>query len=257
MLSPVAQKIIQNFLSLPFPKHNGVSCPYYNNKRAQMRGGLRVLIGKGSPEDIAEEALIISLKEKVDLNQMTSDQIKHFLVDNKIGIDCSGLIYYVVDAELKSRGHGGLASRLHFPTTKNLLRKLLFKLRPIENTSVQIFAHPTNSTPVKLSDARAGDYICLLGTGEKHDYDHIMLIHDTRQENGQTIISYTHSIPWLIDGKYNHGVRQGKISITKPESNLIEQNWQEQDKTGSANETFALRAKTAQICSIYRLKALE
>ena len=51
-LSASALKIINDYLHLPIPGHD-VVCPYYNNRRANLRAGLRALIGKGNPEDIA------------------------------------------------------------------------------------------------------------------------------------------------------------------------------------------------------------
>ena len=65
-LSSQTQKVIHDYLHLPI---GGVfvNCPYYNNRRTGMWAGLRVLIGKGSVDDIVEEAMLIALREKIDL----------------------------------------------------------------------------------------------------------------------------------------------------------------------------------------------
>lgn len=254
-LSPAALKIIHDYQHLPIDGFD-VSAPYFNNRFAGVRAGLRVLIGKGSPEDIAEEALLISLRDKINLKAMTDVELKKFLVDNHLGIDCSGLAYYILDAESKALGKGALKNHLHFPLIKNPLRKLLAKLRPVENTGVATLAHDSNSRIVALTDAAPGDLICMLRTGPEHDYDHILLIHqvDTGAEK-PTILSYTHALRWNTDGRYNHGVRQGQITIKNPVGGLLDQTWIESSESGIKNETLE-RAKHAEQLEIWKLKNL-
>ena len=67
MLSLKAQKLIDNYLSLPFPGVEGARCPYFNNAKLHARGQLRVLIGKGTPQEIVEEAKIISIQYRAGL----------------------------------------------------------------------------------------------------------------------------------------------------------------------------------------------
>src|SRR3989344_4173036 len=97
-LSKNALDVMEQYLHLPFAKQH-ISCPYFNNKRSGIRGGLRALIGKGSPEEIAEEAKILAMKEHVLLNTLANDALKQFLVNHTIGIDCSGFVYHVLAAE--------------------------------------------------------------------------------------------------------------------------------------------------------------
>lgn len=175
-LSPQALETIQNYLHLPFPNKD-VQTPYFNNRRVRLRGGLRALIGKGSPNDIVEEAMIISLREKIDLNKLSNVDLKKFLVDNKLGIDCSGLAYHILDTEMQAQNKGSLHKILSRPWFKNPLRKLLVKLRPIENTGVGTFNHEINSFEVQLKDIKPGDLIIMMGAGPKQDYNHILLIH--------------------------------------------------------------------------------
>jgi hypothetical protein len=60
MLSPGAQQLIHDYLNLPCGTMKGIRCPYINNARLRQRGQLRVLVGKGTPREIIEEANIIS-----------------------------------------------------------------------------------------------------------------------------------------------------------------------------------------------------
>lgn len=222
-LSSPALGIIQKYLALPFSQK--VACPYKNNKKAQIRGGLKVMVGKGSPEEIVEEAGIFAIKEQINLKSLDSVNLSKFLVDHNLGIDCSGFVFYVLAAEVREKTGKSLTKILKFPFSKNPLRKLLIKLRAVQNTNVKILAHEKNSLPVKLPDAKPGDLITLLTTNELGDRDHVMIIHEIDEDK----IYYTHSQQWPTDGKYSHGVRQGYIKITNQNKSLLEQNWSEKE----------------------------
>jgi len=282
-LSPQSLKIIQNYLHLPFPNKN-VQTPYFNNRRIKIRGGLRALIGKGSPEDIVEEATIISLREKIDLQKLSNEELKKFLVDNKLGIDCSGLVYHILDAQMKTEGRGSLQQVLKRPWFKNPIRKLLVKLRPIENTGVGTFNHEVNSFEIPLKDIQPGDLIIIMGAGPKQDYNHILLVTafipsvsganarnlsesaDSGLQNSTVppgsnaskdssssregllgMIRFIHSFQYPTDGQYNHGVRQETITITDLNKPLLEQTWSEPQM-----QEYAKRAKEFHL---KRLKA--
>jgi hypothetical protein len=255
MLSPAAQQIIQNYLHLPF-KDKELFCPYFINKKNKVRGALRALVGKGTPDEILEEATIYALKEKIDLTELNSEMIKKFLVDHYIGIDCSGFVYHVLDTELKTNKKPGLGKTLHFPAMSNLLKKIIIKLRPAENANVLTFEDPKNSRPVPLTDVKNGDVIILRDTGPSHTQQHIVLIHDTEiQGNSTLIIRYTHSIDLPEETWQEHGVRQGIITITNPQKSLLEQTWSERGKTGDENKFFKY-ATTARTIAIHRLHCL-
>ncbi|MBD3311317.1 MAG: hypothetical protein GF349_02330 [Candidatus Magasanikbacteria bacterium] len=252
-LSKPALKVIQDYLKLPF-KNKDVSCPYFNNRKTNVRAALRVLIGKGSVKDIMEETKIISLREKVDLRNWNNEEIKKFLVDHNLGIDCSGFVYYVLDRELKAQRKGGIKKHIKFPNIKNPIRKLIAKIRTVENTGVKTLSHEANSKTVEIKQVKPGDFISILKAGEKSDRDHVLVIHRVDYENNKPkTLYYTHSLSWRSDGKYDHGVRQGKIEITDLNKKITDQNWIEHKKTGKDNETY-LRAKNSKECEIRRLK---
>ncbi len=250
-LSQSALDVINNFLALPIPGHP-ITCPYFNNKKNKVRGALRVFIGKGSAEDIVDEITLLSLREKIDLSVLSDEAVRQLLVENNIGIDCSALAYYILDAEAKARGKGGLKKYLKFPHVKSPLRKLLIKLRPVENVNVDGLAHDANSRTVSIAEVQPGDLIIMLGTGINHDLNHVLIIDQIDED----VIHYTHTLQWSTDGKYQHGVRQGVIRVVTPGQGLKEQTWTEQEKTGDDNETF-WRAETATRLEIRRLRALE
>ena len=134
-LSTEARNIIQDYLLLPFPGQT-VNTPYFNNQRTKTRAALRVLVGKGAPQEIVDEAHIISLRERLDINNAGNEDLKKFLVDQNLGIDCSALTYYILDAECRAKKLGPLKKLLKFSAVKNPFRNLLIKLRSVESTNV-------------------------------------------------------------------------------------------------------------------------
>lgn len=255
-ISPQALQIINDYSHLPIDGHD-ISVPYFNNQRSKVRAGLRALIGKGSVEDIIEEAKIISLRDKINLEKISDESLKKFLVDNNIGIDCSALVYYTINAEFSSQNKKPLQKLIKFSFAKNPFRKLLAKLRPVENAGVNTLIHEDNSHEVELKNVQPGDMIIMIATGIQHNLNHVLLVHqvDYNEQNIPVKISYSHSFKWTSDGKYGTGIKQGTIEINDPGINLMDQKWTENSKIGEENETF-IHAKMARELMIKRLKLL-
>ena len=235
-LSDKALKTINDYQNLSIGNHK-ILCPYFNNRRSGVRGALRVLIGKGTPQDIEEEALLFALREKINLDSLNEEELKKFLVDHNLGIDCSGFVYHVLDAELK-----GLKKHLKHPWIKNPLRKLIAKLRVVENTGVATFNNDINTKEVKLSEVQPGDIIIMMNTGLKNDLHHILIVYEVSEK----LVKYSHSFQFTTDGQYNHGIKQGKIKIIDPDKNILEQEWSEVETCN--------HAKVAKNLKIGRIK---
>ncbi len=233
-LSKKGQSVLNNYLHLPF-QNTQPKTPYFNNKKSKVRGGLRALIGKGSPTEIVEEAKILALKKKVDFNKLDEKTLTKFLVDHNIGVDCSGFVYHVLKAENPEK-----IKNLKFSKSKNPIRNFIRKFRPTENTSVKVLADDKNSKKIDLKDVQPGDLITIIAAGKNADRDHVLLIDEVQKNSfGEiTFVRYTHSLDWSTDGKYNHGIRQGTIEINDINKPLIEQHWIESEKTGQENETY-------------------
>jgi len=281
MLSSKAQKVINHYLNLPFQGVDGVRCPYFINKRLTKRGALRVLIGKGAPKEIVEEAKIISIQyhhgvfdhdghccihgEHLDDKKEEAQNIRKFLIDNQLGVDCSALVTYILRAHFEETKGIDIAQKIisNIPTT--FARKLIMKLRPIESIGVRSGYYNENNT-LKLGDEttgydfskiQAGDVIVILETGPNNTRNHIILITDC---DGQKI-QYIHSRAWSVEGQYGHGVNTGEIKITYPGKGLLAQQWLEKSQAltedlfnqNQPNETY-LEAKNAKILEIRRFK---
>ena len=238
--------------------------PYFNNRHKRQRAGLRAAIGKGSPKEILDEVEIVGMKEKISTETWTDVLLKKFMCDEDIGIDCSGLAYYILSAENRAKGYGSLDRHISFPN-RSFLRRFAAKFRPVENTDVLAFANDKNSILVDLKDIQPGDFITFTSTqatnieegklqeNKSSERNHIIVIHQVDYQNFvPTAIHYTHSIAWPDDGQYGHGVRQGMIEILEPTKSLLDQKWTEKEKTGVENTTY-LRAKISKT-EIRRLK---
>lgn len=269
MLSQKAENIINKYFSLPFKEIDGVRAPYFINKRMARRGQLRGLIGKGTPEEIVEEAKILSIQYKHGLfdkngfipkNKYVKEEarqiIRKFLIDNGIGIDCSGFVAHILTTHYAETYNINLPSRLFFNSKNKWWRNLICKFRPIENISVNVLAHKNNSEiicdgteAIKTCDIRPADIIVLLEINNNEKRHHILII----TENKNNLIEYAHARAWNCEGKYGHGVSRGQIKIINPNGSLLEQQWEEFGKTNEQNETY-LEAKQSKILQIKRIK---
>ncbi len=264
-LSPQALLVIESYLRVRIGGKE-ISCPYDNNRRQRVRGALRVGVGKGTALEIVEEAETLAIKEKINFSFLEPETIKKFLVDHNLGIDCSALAYYILDAELRAKKDEPLSRRLICTHSKNPLRRLIAKTRPVENTSTRTLANDANSVIIHLNGTSPGDMIVMLGTGERHDRDHVMVVHEVAydtslpyegrvREGSIRTLHYTQALAWRTDGPYRHGVRQGAIEIIDPAKPLLEQRWIEDGNEGRDNGTFE-HATQAQRIEIRRLRAL-
>jgi hypothetical protein len=232
MLSPSAQNLLNNYLSLPFSGVSGVRCPYFINLRANRRGQIRSLIGKGTPAEIVEEAKIISIQyhrgifdhdgkccvhgehhaphchsdtiviptahslrsvqapeespSKQPINEdpssarasvgMTTqaDCIRRFLIDNQLGIDCSGFVTHILRAHFWETKKIDIAKNFVKNISGGFLRKIIMRLRPVESIGVKSgYGNDLNTT--KLGDEttgydfakiQTGDVVVMLGVGQ-------------------------------------------------------------------------------------------
>lgn len=264
-LSPTALKTIHDYLNLPFIGVSGVRCPYFNNARLGQRGQLKVLIGKGTPEEIVEEAKIISIqyrKDVFDKNGIFNAHVEHpaehekaecirqFMIDNNLGVDCSGFVTNVLRQHFKETKGFDLTKKLFVTPKTNFVRWIISRLRPVEQISVSVYANDKNTVVINdLQTIRPGDLVIILKTGPNKNHNHILLIEEI--EGNQ--IKYAHARTWSSEGKYGHGVSQGTITITDTTKGLLEQKWEEKEKTNENNETY-LEAKQAETLEIRRLR---
>lgn len=234
-LSPASLAIIEGYTNVP----------YFNNKSKGRRAGLRVEIGKGSPQEISDEVKDMALREKNDIKNLSGVSLKKFMVEHNLGIECSGFVFHVLNEEIKSRGKGNLASLLSFPFSTGFIGGIRAKLRPIENTDVKTFAHDQNSKSIQMKDVRIGDIVTMISETKS---DHILVVYQIDYENNvPKTLYYTHAMAWPTDGEFNHGLHKGKIEISDINKPLIKQTWIELEKEGQENYTFMRAQKLVTV----------
>ncbi len=213
------QNLINNYFNL---KINGrkVKSPYHINVK-HVRAELRSLVGKGTPQEIEEEVNIFAKLRNFNLEKATAKEIREFMQKEGIGIDCSGLVAHILNTWLKTEGRGSLGQNITFPKMP-FLKRLVFRIRPIENINVLLLTNEENSVPVDLKDAQAGDLIKLKGL---KNGEHIAII--TKVEENK--IEYIHSTRHYGD---DNGIKKGKIVITDENKGLESQKWEERDENG-------------------------
>ncbi len=248
-IGPKARAMIDLYLALPVGTKP--SCPYFNNKRRRSRSKLRALVGKGSPAEIAEEAAIEAKFARLDIAAMATDKLKEFLVDQDLGIDCSGFAYHVLNSHSQETRGRSIQSFVK-SARSGMFGPLLARLRPAENLGVSSFAHEKNSSAIRASEARPGDVVTFIGTGRDGMYNHILVVTGIeRTADGDTRLSYAHSYAWPSDGVFGHGVREGDILVHGDD--LLGGTWKEKGVTGSENYTYE-SARNAKSVSVRRLR---
>ncbi len=255
-LSTEAQKVIQAYEQFCL----GGTCvrvPYFNNKKAGSRRALPSQIGKGNPKEIEDEILLTLKKTRENVGNLNPQNLTDIMVSESIGIDCSGYALYVLDAESRSRGKGGIDRHLSFTLAGNIFMRILAHIHPATNTNVATFAHIKNSAEIKLNDAMPGDIITILNTAQS-ERNHILIVTNVDYQNFvPTAIYYTHSIAWPSDGTHNHGIRHGKIIITDIARPITEQQWlethSENSQTGTPEKNYTHERANQGVTTLRRL----
>lgn len=220
-----AKEIIHTYMNLKVDGKT-IQTPYFINSNRTK--DLRAMVGKGTPDEIIMEAKIWEKLKGVDFDSMTKEEIKAFLIDRGIGIDCSGFIVHVLDYWFKSKNRKHIWNKFNIGS-KSLFNILKYKLRPAEKLGADLITNAKNCTAIELKDIMPGDLI--RSKSIKINGDHIMIIYSTEYEgdNLKKII-YAHSTPNFDE---ENGVKFGVIEITNINEPLENQNWLEVDKQGN------------------------
>lgn len=215
------EQVIHEYTHLPIGSKE-VICPYHINVRKE-RVGLRVLVGKGDPGEIVKEVKVWAKLKDFDLEKASSDQIRKFMIDRSIGIDCSGFVVHAIGYWLKTTRRKHLQDYIKFRKNDplNLLRRLL---RPVENMGANMLTGEDNCDKITdLNQVLPGDFI--RSKGRIKNSHHIMLVRRVTKESGKvTEIEYVHSSRFYDN---NNGIRFGVIKITDLKAPLEKQEWLE------------------------------
>ncbi|HEX9804435.1 MAG TPA: hypothetical protein VGA67_02040 [Candidatus Dojkabacteria bacterium] len=225
-LSQDAQDVIKAYTELNLGLKK-VKAPYYMNLRGQ-KGGLRVMIGKGTPDEIEQEVKVWSQVKGFDIEKADEGKIREFMVNMDIGIDCSGFSVYVLNAELKAMGLKSIWNYLQFDNN-SILARIKRIVRPIESIGANMLTNENNCIEITdFNDIKPSDLI--RAKGKQKNASHVAIVTEvTRDADGNTkSFKYAHSHRYYEE---ENGLRIGKVEITDPAKELKEQKWID-DKDG-------------------------
>lgn len=203
-----------------------VTCPYYMNlARAK---DLRAMVGKGLPEEIEIEARIWEKLKGVDFQLMTEKEIKDFLKNRNIGIECSGFVVHVLDKMVQQKKGKHIWRFLKLPK-KDFLNKIAYLLKPVEKLGADIITNNENSVHVDVKDVRPGDLI--RSKWKRKNSHHVMLVYKVIKDDSGNVseIHYVNSTEQYGD---SNGVREGFIKVIDQSKPLQEQEWVDFDENG-------------------------
>lgn len=208
--SPTIEKLLDQYLHLDIAGKK-VRCPYWRNKIDKRIWG--PFGGKGKPEQLVQATLDVAKMQKVNLGDLSIRQIENFMKKNRIGIDCSGLAYWLLDVLDKEKGGNGLEDDI--PGAKG---------RFLTRASVEMLTNDEVSKQInKISDVKVGDMIRVQEGKHMAVTIRIRKVKDQIKE-----LVYAHSSN-LTKVK---GVHTDKILIKNPDGGLENQIWQEKTAKG-------------------------
>ncbi len=245
-------KIINKYKALNLGGKD-VRCPYFINVRKAK--DLRAMVGKGTPEEIELEAKMWEKLKGADFNEMTEKEIRQFLIDRGIGIDCSGFIMHVLNEwHLEVIGKP-IWGKFKIPN-KSIIGKISYVLKPVQKLGAEIMTNSENAKKVSINKVKPLDVI--RSKGKKKNSHHIMLVTKVvKDDNGNTReIHYINSSEQYGD---DNGTREGKIVIKDSTEPLQNQEWIDPDKDGTNHtyEGFLVQVKDNGIRRLNALKDLQ
>ncbi|RLC35136.1 hypothetical protein DRH14_01515 [Candidatus Shapirobacteria bacterium] len=172
----------------------------------------------------------ITKKEKIDLSKPSSQQLYNFRKKHKIGIDCSGLAYHLLDKTYQLLFNQSIKFKLVGTNNKKGVRRL----------SANMLTNPINSMPIlKYENIQTADLIRF------NQAKHVIFI----VEKKDNIITYVHNSRYT----QKRGVHYGQIKITNPQKSLNFQQWSDTHLNGQPYSQFFFPNSGD---GIFRLKCL-
>ncbi len=199
-------EFLNRYVSMDLGYGIKIPCPYWMNKLVDDKVAVRgEFNGKGTSEEI-REALIQVLKRE-DVTTITAQSIQKIAKRYRIGIDCSGLVYRILEYLVNTKQIGSV-SRLED----------VF-LGGINRTNADMLTNINVSRTIdQVKDVEVLDLIRIRGG------KHVLIVMEKTSE----YIQYLHS----SHETQIQGVHFGIIRITSPVNGLENQSWLEKAKDG-------------------------
>ena len=231
ILPPKTSSLLNKYLQLPF-RTTKIACPYWVNDLGKgIRGPFS---GKGTPRQIVSASYKKAKKFKIDLDGLNRRELKKFMEDNRIGLDCSGFVFHLLNMFDKEKGGNGISNK-YLKNTKIPSWRASWKINAEKLSSGEF------TRKIRMKDAMPGDIIRLLAG------KHIAFF----VEVGKNSITYAHCSNYTKI----QGCHLGKILIKDWKKNLEYQDWTE--LTGDESQYKDITYFPNLGDSIMRLKWLE
>lgn len=245
-----AIQIIEHYRELQIAGKT-IICPYFINTKEGYNPGLRVLMGKGDPDEIEREVSVAAQIKGINLRKLSATELRRFMLERSIGIDCSGFVVHVLDTWLAGQGDYHLLHYLKFKRNSPLdyLRRAL---RPVQNIGADDITSDLNCIAINdLNLIQPGDLI--RSKGKRRNAHHVLLITKVMRE-GEHVKTFEYYGSAREYAEEN-GVRPGLVTITHPDKGLKEQQWHDiyQDR----NWTYEELLINYEDNGVRRLKALD
>lgn len=197
--SDIFQKTITPFLHMDI-EGTVINCPYWSNR---IENGMVTVRGfeegKGTPEAIRNKItdVVNAYKKEKPEAKIDPDTISYLSLQNRIGIDCSGFVFRIIESII-----GKKDKELMFP-------------RGARGTNADMLTRNSFSHFVrKVSEIVPGD---LVRVSSGH---HVVIITSV----GDKTITYAHSSSHTLI----RGVHTGEITIKDPREEIEDQIWLEE-----------------------------
>lgn len=147
--------------------------------------------GKSGPKTLTKDAIEIAKEQGFNLKNSDIREIRSFMEKNWLGIDCSGLVYHLLDHLLEKVGKGNMESN-GFPK--------------VSRTNVEILTSDESSIPINdFKLAKPGDVIRL---NSEQPIPHVLIVLDAENH----IITYAHSSNLTkVKGVHQGQIKNGKL----------------------------------------------
>lgn len=209
--SEALEKLYYDYTHLPLGGKR-VRCPYWSNKQKILLSGY--FKGKGMPKQIVGATLKAAKNEGFNLSEASASAIRKFMEHYRIGVDCSGFVYHMLDAFDKEKGRKGVHDFIQGVNGKGSSRVNAYCLTNNINT-VEIG---------RVNQLEIGDLIRF--TKGRHV---AIIMRIKRDQKGlPSEIYYAHS------GRLSAitGVHLGKILVRKANLGIEKQEWLEKNRKG-------------------------
>jgi len=180
--------------------------------------------GKGTPKQIRELILNAAAKEHFNLQKATAKDIEDFMIQQGIGVDCSGFVYHVLDQYLKKEKKKSLDTLiLRYPGVIGKIERFILQTNRVRRTSAATLTNDLNTIRIeKVKDIKPGDMIRVTHSDWKGK--HIIIIVEVNEKH----------ITYAMTSQYTRkqGARFGIINIKDRNKGLEYQMWMEKTKKG-------------------------